>query len=318
VRMCTRFGAIGLSRRESLMYKELRYPSLASVLEDYKQSYQAWWHSLDKIRVGLAVSHDTFSTRPVCWRYFLYKVSKTSWEKVQQKINTHTMVAGSAKLFEKWMLTGQNHTESQKSKRRSLLPETMAAYTSASAAKKVALRKSQTTSPTKVPSKQTSKLASSIAKSPLRGSQNLPAPTFAKKVKTTLSPEENQENSTQEPEIIVDTIVGSSPSNGIVRSIEANSDKKNYSYNSNPFEDTSDEVFVHESNIHETIHLTRAEGKKLVISKKENSKILNEMDQFLKEAYETKPVAEKEDVASSSSDSSDSEEDCNSDEEDSD
>jgi hypothetical protein len=67
------YGALGLSRRTELMYKELKYTTLAAVLTDYKTSYEGWWHKVEKMRVGLAVTHDTFSNNPICWRYFCYK-----------------------------------------------------------------------------------------------------------------------------------------------------------------------------------------------------------------------------------------------------
>jgi hypothetical protein len=44
-----RFGALGISRREELMYKPLRFGSLAELVSDYKAGYEAWWHKLLKV-----------------------------------------------------------------------------------------------------------------------------------------------------------------------------------------------------------------------------------------------------------------------------
>jgi hypothetical protein len=43
------WGAVGLSRRPELMFKELRFDSLAALLEDFKLSYERWWHTLQKV-----------------------------------------------------------------------------------------------------------------------------------------------------------------------------------------------------------------------------------------------------------------------------
>jgi len=63
-----KFGALGLSRREELAYKDLTYGSLAEVLHDFKRSYERWWHEVLKIRVGLPVDHSPTYSGPVCWR----------------------------------------------------------------------------------------------------------------------------------------------------------------------------------------------------------------------------------------------------------
>jgi hypothetical protein len=44
------YGALGLSRRSELMYKELGFTSMSALLADYKQSYEAWWHIVQKVR----------------------------------------------------------------------------------------------------------------------------------------------------------------------------------------------------------------------------------------------------------------------------
>ena len=45
-----RWGAVGISRRSNLMYKPLEYPSMSSVLADFRRSYSAWNHNLVKAR----------------------------------------------------------------------------------------------------------------------------------------------------------------------------------------------------------------------------------------------------------------------------
>ena len=52
------WGALGLSRRAELMDKPLTHASLADLLADYIASYQKWWHTVLRMRVGLPVPHD--------------------------------------------------------------------------------------------------------------------------------------------------------------------------------------------------------------------------------------------------------------------
>jgi hypothetical protein len=43
------WGAVGLSRREELMYKEMGYDSLAALVTDYIESYGKWFHKVLKV-----------------------------------------------------------------------------------------------------------------------------------------------------------------------------------------------------------------------------------------------------------------------------
>jgi len=63
-----KFGAIGLSRRNSLMYKSLDYNSLHTLVQDYNQAYTNCGHKLMKVRIGELVTHDAYSISPISWR----------------------------------------------------------------------------------------------------------------------------------------------------------------------------------------------------------------------------------------------------------
>jgi hypothetical protein len=68
VRHAGRYGALGLSRRDTLMFKPLTFPSLAALISDYSQSYAAVGHALVRVRIGRAVPHDPLSSATVDWR----------------------------------------------------------------------------------------------------------------------------------------------------------------------------------------------------------------------------------------------------------
>lgn len=62
------FGALGLSRKNTLMDKPLKFKSLFEILENYRKSYEDCNHSLEYIAVGLPFSHSYWCLHPIRWR----------------------------------------------------------------------------------------------------------------------------------------------------------------------------------------------------------------------------------------------------------
>jgi hypothetical protein len=50
-----KWGALGISRRQELMYKDLVFDSLSDLVADFKAGYEKWWHKLLKARIGQLV-----------------------------------------------------------------------------------------------------------------------------------------------------------------------------------------------------------------------------------------------------------------------
>ncbi|KAL7750392.1 hypothetical protein RI367_004165 [Sorochytrium milnesiophthora] len=73
-----KWGAIGLSRRATLMYKPLQCKDLTSLLGDYIQSYADVQHKVVKIKVGLPVPHDEYSGSQIVWKYMTIYPTKQS------------------------------------------------------------------------------------------------------------------------------------------------------------------------------------------------------------------------------------------------
>lgn len=89
------------------MYKEMKFDSLALLVDDYKRSYEAWSHRIVKIKIGLVVStilkivyprkgfytqtlepeqqvlHDIYSLEEVCWQFLtLSEIGESEWKHV--------------------------------------------------------------------------------------------------------------------------------------------------------------------------------------------------------------------------------------------
>ena len=63
-----KFGAIGLSRRTTLMDKPLTFGSLSLLLDEFDDSYRNCGQRLVKVRVGQLISHDPYSISPIPWK----------------------------------------------------------------------------------------------------------------------------------------------------------------------------------------------------------------------------------------------------------
>ncbi|CAG2227823.1 VASH [Mytilus edulis] len=63
-----RWGTIGMSRREELMYKPLVFKSLADLMFDYEKSYNLFYHEVKKMKIGLPAPHDPHSYEFINWK----------------------------------------------------------------------------------------------------------------------------------------------------------------------------------------------------------------------------------------------------------
>ena len=97
-----KYGAIGLSRKSDLMFKDLKYDCLSDLLVEYKLAYEKLWQQVLKIWVGLPAPNDEFSYSPICWRYFCFKGSVSAWKEMTK--NLENDISNSKRLFMKWLL----------------------------------------------------------------------------------------------------------------------------------------------------------------------------------------------------------------------
>jgi hypothetical protein len=51
-----KWGALGLSRKENLMYKPFEYDTLSALMSDFKRSFAVWNHEVVKVTLALVVS----------------------------------------------------------------------------------------------------------------------------------------------------------------------------------------------------------------------------------------------------------------------
>ncbi|XP_073465651.1 tubulinyl-Tyr carboxypeptidase 1 [Aquarana catesbeiana] len=84
------FGAVGISRREDLMYKPLHYRTLSDLLMDFQEAYTRCWHTLRKVKIGPFVSHDPHSVEQIDWKHSVLDVQELSAEGLRRELERHS------------------------------------------------------------------------------------------------------------------------------------------------------------------------------------------------------------------------------------
>ncbi|KAJ8396846.1 hypothetical protein AAFF_G00011690 [Aldrovandia affinis] len=85
-----RFGALGISRREDLMFKPLEFRTLADLVQEFESAYRGYWHGLCKVKIGQYVSHDPHSVEQIDWKHSILDVDKLSKEELRRELERHT------------------------------------------------------------------------------------------------------------------------------------------------------------------------------------------------------------------------------------
>ncbi|GBG30784.1 Vasohibin-2 [Hondaea fermentalgiana] len=86
-----RWGAIGLSRKETLMHRKIQFDSLAELIKDFCGAYGDLGHSVQHVGVGLPFGHCEHSMEPIHWRPLMIEFDGAArqWsEATEQAINT--------------------------------------------------------------------------------------------------------------------------------------------------------------------------------------------------------------------------------------
>uniref|UniRef100_A0A8C8R5W1 Vasohibin 1 n=1 Tax=Pelusios castaneus TaxID=367368 RepID=A0A8C8R5W1_9SAUR len=84
-----RYGALGISRREELMYKAPTFRTLSELIFDYEEAYRRCWHVLKKVKLGHCVSHDPHSVEQIEWKHSILDVDKLGREDFRKELERH-------------------------------------------------------------------------------------------------------------------------------------------------------------------------------------------------------------------------------------
>ncbi|CAN0102639.1 unnamed protein product, partial [Ectocarpus sp. 6 AP-2014] len=106
VRSGGKWGSLGLSRRDKLMYKELKYDLFSKLVGDFRESYASSWHRLEQVWVGFPLPHDISSNVAIKWKVMRANVgTDPEWSSAAHDLNR--FVACAKSLFESFTTTGK-------------------------------------------------------------------------------------------------------------------------------------------------------------------------------------------------------------------
>lgn len=89
LRYNNKFGCLGLSRRSSLDYRELKFESFSELVLSYKAAYEEVGHTVKKMTVGLPFTRERTSER-VFWHFlFLSVYKKADWAAALAVMNSY-------------------------------------------------------------------------------------------------------------------------------------------------------------------------------------------------------------------------------------
>ncbi len=83
------FGAIGLSRREELGYKELKYTSLSSLIRDYIDSYATYLHKVKRIKLGKPIVDSNRSFESIPWNGCTITINSSNYNEWPKLVDKH-------------------------------------------------------------------------------------------------------------------------------------------------------------------------------------------------------------------------------------
>jgi len=89
-----KWGALGISRRKTLMYKDLKFDSLGDLMREFRDSYQESFHELLKIYVGLPFTRDTYSSSKLQWRVLKIALQDRDWAANSKLFNSYSKDCG--------------------------------------------------------------------------------------------------------------------------------------------------------------------------------------------------------------------------------
>lgn len=84
-----RYGALGMSRREDLMYKAPAFRTLSELVLDYEAAYGRCWHVLKKVKLGQCVSHDPHSVEQIEWKHSVLDVERLGRDDFRKELERH-------------------------------------------------------------------------------------------------------------------------------------------------------------------------------------------------------------------------------------
>ncbi|BHF71821.1 Tubulinyl-Tyr carboxypeptidase 1 [Sparganum proliferum] len=84
------FGALGMSRREDLMYKPLEFHCLSDLVGSYLKAYASYEHIVQKLKIGGPIPHEPHMLETIMWRGLSISPVHASEARMSHLIETYS------------------------------------------------------------------------------------------------------------------------------------------------------------------------------------------------------------------------------------
>lgn len=68
------------------MNKELKYDTLAALVQEYRDCYNKCWHKVLEVSVGLPFSHFDMSELPLQWKVLKLLTAQLLWKEIEEAL----------------------------------------------------------------------------------------------------------------------------------------------------------------------------------------------------------------------------------------
>lgn len=80
------YGALGLSRRQELMYKPLEYKSLYDLVREFIECYNKLNHTVVKVCLTSPIMHDLHSCEQIQWKHLTIRNEELQDDKLKRQL----------------------------------------------------------------------------------------------------------------------------------------------------------------------------------------------------------------------------------------
>ena len=86
----SKYGALGLSRRDILMDKPVKYNSLSQLILNFKQCYAECCHQLKKVKISATITTDLHSCDQIHWNHYVLSIGKLTDEETKCSLEKYS------------------------------------------------------------------------------------------------------------------------------------------------------------------------------------------------------------------------------------
>eukprot|EP01060_Flectonema_neradi_P000448 TRINITY_DN10280_c0_g1_i1.p1 TRINITY_DN10280_c0_g1~~TRINITY_DN10280_c0_g1_i1.p1 ORF type:complete len:345 (+),score=56.53 TRINITY_DN10280_c0_g1_i1:41-1075(+) len=144
IRSGDRWGALGLSRKDDLMYKKHGFSSLSDLLKNYESAYAGHGHEVTCVKLGLPVSHSSTSQVVPCWRFISLNFRSTGCDRKELFLTVEKFCEMATRLAAEYEKHPMMCRGSERRKRKKRRKKKSDESTTVSPSRKVVVREKRT------------------------------------------------------------------------------------------------------------------------------------------------------------------------------